>query len=67
MRLFLAFLLFLSTLSALACTDAKGSRNHPDIGRFKGTWILGYSYEEFDEYALPTGPIKRNEPGDFVA
>lgn len=43
--------LFMSS-TALAA-DVKGSKDHPLIGRFAGSEILGYSHKNFDEYLFP--------------
>ncbi len=45
--------LFVSS-TALAA-DVKGSKDHPLIGRFAGSEILGYSHKNFNEYLFPEG------------
>ncbi len=55
----LSFLLILmmSTLS-LAQEDVKGSRDHPIISRFPGSYIYQYYQKDFDEFNLLLGPVK---------
>jgi outer membrane protein OmpA-like peptidoglycan-associated protein len=50
----------------VAAQDVAGSQDHPVIGqRFPGSVITSYGVQEFDEYALLTGPVpSRNEIGD---
>jgi len=37
--------------------DIKGAKDHPEIGRFAGSTIIGYNHRNFDEYLLPESPI----------
>lgn len=46
--------------------DIKGSHDHPLIGRFAGSVIIGYSYKKFDEYLLPEGKVVRRKDGREV-
>jgi OmpA-OmpF porin, OOP family len=44
--------------AAFAQSDAPGTRDHPMIKRYEGSWILGYQQREHTEFAIPTGPLK---------
>ena len=37
--------------------DAEGSKDHPLISRYPGSYIARYLSKEFDEFALPMGPV----------
>lgn len=43
--------------------DVVGSQDHPMISRYAGSTILGYDVREFDEFVLPTGPVRRLTTG----
>lgn len=49
----LVSLVFSSNLSA---ADREGSSDHPLIGRYDGSEIVGYTQKAFDEYGLILGP-----------
>jgi OOP family OmpA-OmpF porin len=36
--------------------DTKGSRDHPLISRYAGSYIIGFDTRDFDELTLPLGP-----------
>ena len=61
MRAILRPLLLLAALmpaGALAqVADAPGTRDHPMIKRYEGSWILGYQQREYTEFTIPTGPL----------
>lgn len=38
--------------------DAPGTRDHPMVKRYEGSWILGYQQREYTDFAIPTGPLK---------
>jgi OOP family OmpA-OmpF porin len=38
-------------------TDREGSKDHPLISRYPGSYITDYTQKEFDEFTLPLGPI----------
>jgi len=40
----------------LAAQDLPGSADHPLLGRYEGSTIVGHSAKAFDEYVLPLGP-----------
>jgi len=54
--LFYSLFLYFSLSSSWAA-DLKGSKDHPEIGRFSGSTILGYKYYNFNEYEFPEGKI----------
>jgi outer membrane protein OmpA-like peptidoglycan-associated protein len=37
--------------------DVEGSKDHPLISRYPGSYIAKYLAKEFDEFALPLGPV----------
>src|ERR1019366_10731945 len=37
--------------------DLEGSKDHPLISRYPGSYIAKYLTKEFDEFALPLGPV----------
>jgi len=37
--------------------DAEGSKDHPLISRYPGSYIAKYLTKEFDEFSLPLGPV----------
>jgi len=43
-------------VSATAMADVAGSRDHPLIGRFAGSEIVGYSSSDYDEMNFAMGP-----------
>lgn len=43
---------------AFAETDAPGTRDHPMVKRYEGSWILGYQQREYTEFTIATGPLK---------
>jgi len=45
----------LAVLALDASADVSGSRDHPSVGRFKGSSIIGYAHRNYDEFALPVG------------
>lgn len=48
----LVFIFFVS----VAFSDVLGSSDHPAIGRFKGSEIIGYKSADYDELVLALGP-----------
>src|SRR5678816_2000400 len=57
LRLF-ALAAVLAPSVALAQADAPGTRDHPMIKRYEGSWILGYQQREYTDFVIPTGPLK---------
>ncbi len=43
--------------SGQARPDARGSKDHPLVSRYPGSWILGYEAVEFDEVIVPLGKL----------
>jgi OOP family OmpA-OmpF porin len=52
-----ALLLFL-TATALAQKDVAGSKDHPLIARYPGSFIKQYTQKEYDEFNLQLGKVK---------
>src|SRR5579859_6337540 len=42
--------------------DIEGSKDHPLISRYPGSWIIGYIYKEYDEYLFPEGKVQDDKP-----
>src|SRR5262249_28666729 len=58
----LACLLGLFTALAMAQQqDVKGSKDHPLISRYPGSFIKEYSQKEFDQFTLPLGKLTRGK------
>jgi len=45
--------------------DIKGSSDHPEIGRFAGSDIIGYSHKGFNEYLFPEGEAIKGKDGKY--
>jgi len=58
-------LLLASMLSANAVADVAGSRDHPLIGRFAGSEIIGYSAKDYDEMTFALGPAYEAPSGNY--
>jgi OmpA-OmpF porin, OOP family len=48
-------LAMLSAAMPVAAADIPGSADHPLVGRYEGSSINGYDYQEFDVYPFPAG------------
>ena len=46
--------------------DVKGSKDHPLIGRFSGSRIIGYDQRDYNEFTLALGPQTRDKKGKIV-
>jgi len=46
--------------------DIAGAADHPMVGRFANSEILGYKQTKFDEYEFAEGEIIKDAKGDFV-
>lgn len=60
MRITITFLIaaiFFSAPLAAANQDVKGSKDYPEIGRLKGSYIKAYKAVDFDEYLIVTEPM----------
>ena len=53
-----ALFLACATPAAAQIADAPGTRDHPMVKRYEGSWILGYAQREYTDFAIPTGPLK---------
>ncbi len=51
----------LATSLTFAQEDVKGSKDHPLISRYPGSFINYFDMKEFDEYVLPLGKLKEGE------
>lgn len=54
----LLLLALFAPAAAFAQSDAPGTRDHPMVKRYEGSWILGYQQREYTDFAIPTGPLK---------
>lgn len=48
---------FLSVIAAAHAADLPGSADHPMVGRFQGSEIVGYQVKEFDEATVVEAPF----------
>lgn len=59
-----ASLLAISTSSTAAASaervDAKGSHDHALIQRFKGSWLTGYKFSEWEQATFPTSMVVKD-------
>ena len=55
--------LFSVSIGQAVAGDIKGSRDHPAIGRFVGSRIIGYNHKDFDEYLFPEGLAVQGKDG----
>jgi OOP family OmpA-OmpF porin len=53
--------------SAARAQDIEGSRDHPTISRYAGSYIDGYDYREYDRFVLALGKPTRDAAGNRVA
>ena len=63
--LFIIFVFLILAGAASAQEDYPGSKDHPLISRYPGSWIVHYSQKMFDEYYLLTGPVRSNTDKDI--
>lgn len=47
-------------------TDIKGSKDHPLISRYQGSYILDYDFKEYDAFVLPLGKQIREPKTDRI-
>lgn len=55
----------ISSIAALAAgqgQDVEGSKDHPMISRYPGSWIIAYVTREYDEYLFATGKVVDDKP-----
>ena len=55
--------LVFATLAMAQDQDLEGSKDHPLISRYPGSYIGDYRYKEFDEFELPVGKGSRDNAG----
>jgi hypothetical protein len=48
-------------LSVNAQKDVKGSKDHPIISRYEGSYIIGYEQEDYDQLVMPAGPYEGDD------
>ena len=53
-------LLAVLAVTAFAQSDVEGARDHPDIPRYEGAFILGHETSPFERRVIPTGPAVRD-------
>ncbi len=64
---FLIFLgIFLIVGPSFAQKDVEGSKDHPIISRYPGSYIYFYDQKEFDEFEILLGPEKIFQGDDYV-
>jgi len=44
--------------------DVRGSKDHPLISRYPGSWITSYTQKEYDEFVLPLGKWVRGDKAE---
>ncbi|MCM8785802.1 MAG: DUF4892 domain-containing protein [Candidatus Omnitrophica bacterium] len=66
-RKFIKTLIFIFLLVGLAYSqeDVKGSKDHPIISRYPGSYIYHYDQKEFDEFEILLGPVKSPSDEDI--
>jgi OmpA-OmpF porin, OOP family len=52
----LAAVLCLGSTAAAQPSDTPGSRDHPLISRYAGSYIIGFDTRDFDDLTIPLGP-----------
>jgi outer membrane protein OmpA-like peptidoglycan-associated protein len=66
-NLVVAAIMAAASLASTTClaqtSDAPGSKDHPMVSRYEGSFIDGYEIKDFDEYRLALGPAVWNEDG----
>jgi OmpA-OmpF porin, OOP family len=56
-----ALLVLIGPLRAMGQSDVADARDHEQIPRYEGSWMLGHETKRFDRFALPTGPAVRRD------
>ncbi len=56
--LFLALLALVSAGISLAAEDVEGSKDHPLVTRYPGSYIYYYEEKEFDAFPILLGPVR---------
>ena len=57
------FVCFVATTATAVAReqDVEGSKDHPLISRYPGSFIVAYDQKEFDEYELPVGKARADQ------
>jgi OmpA-OmpF porin, OOP family len=58
-KIITAFAITMITVQLFAQSDIKGSKDHPVVSRFNGSWIRFYDFNKFNQYVLRLSPIKK--------
>ena len=58
-------LLLICIMPAFSQQDVPGSKDHPIISRYPGSFIYHYEQKEFDEFEILLGPIKGSSDRDM--
>lgn len=62
MRLLFSLIIFFQIVcSSFSQTDIIGSKDHPIVGRFAGSYIRFYEYNKFNQYPLRLSAINRGQ------
>jgi len=59
------FLISISSVPSAGERDVTGSRDHPVLSRYPGSYITHYSQRKFDEYFLLLGPVRSGSDRDI--
>lgn len=59
--LFLFTFLFLGFNSVFAQKDIEGTKDHPLISRYEGSYIIGYEQSSYDQLVLPAGSYNSDQ------
>ena len=65
-RLAVLWIIFLASVHVLGsawAADLPGSKDHPQLKRFRGSEIIAYETKRFDTYELQTSTFKRYDLG----
>lgn len=61
----LIFLLVLTSITFAQLEDVKGSKDHPFISRYPGSYIYHYNEKEFEEFYILLGPVRSPSDRDI--
>ncbi|MCM8766586.1 MAG: DUF4892 domain-containing protein [Candidatus Omnitrophica bacterium] len=59
------FIMIFKTNFSFAQKDTEGSKDHPIISRYPGSYIYYYEQKEFDEFEILLGPVKSPSDRDM--
>lgn len=66
-RLLFVFIMLLSTATqtsanaSIPTADLQGSSDHPNIGRYKGSFIVSHDHMDFDQFNVPISRLEKVE------